>query len=826
MLTPEEILRRAQAYACCSLARMHAAVLAWDRGDTKCGNENFEMAKWLGLYAAPVMNDAAGDDYCGPASLPDEIAAYADCICSPCECETEETDCELTPVHTVLEAIAFADLPLSPATDDAYFILSGTNAGQIATWDGSEWQYEQVGVFELVWATVTNDYWSVGTGGGTNTGAWFPAPQMLNVIPDWWLASIQTPWMAQGRDLQLQLLGPNGWYNAAVQTNEDDLSQYVNLTGLPIVSNEGVRWQYTVDGCTYNSAAGFFDPPIEPPAPCDIIPAYTVLNTVDANQEATPLPSGAYLIISNEFGVSNTWSQHVDEIVNEDGTFTSVAVGTTVYDSGTSTYWFLYGAGWAPLFPPLTITPGIGSITVTSDYPAESAENDRYILVLGTVFGTEVVLASGTEQQLPFEVNGSYGAITNAYATYVLSGPCPYNAPVTVVDDTPIEVSFDCSGINYFTYRYTDAPYQNQTWLFTAPPGQLVAVTFIAGEMDPGTVIRAYDGTTDLDPAIPSLTGTFGSLNGATGTTSGENMLLLVDSPTNMEAGLTTWLFQVSCLPVEALPTADVTVEDKCDESEIAITIDLTFMGTLTELALEYNVNGGAWQVANPSITATGIYSVGAFFYNDEVGIRLVPVTPVDPLAIVLLGYFTNTGTCPDPCAPEGAVKIDEAGDLADLPTPAPLDGWLFLVASDTTSIGTWQIGEVIQWDLGAGQWIPFSSNPGVWATSSPVQYWTTNGPGVQPYPLLPIVHISPTGNTPNNWSAISPDVVFYQVPINSPVAIEVRNGFGAWTQVWTGTVQQLANSTAFSIAVPFTNARASFNYDTCGLVGGVVITS
>ena len=224
MLTQEEILSRARSLACCALARMHAAVLAWDRGDTKCGNENFEMAKWLGLYAAPVMNDAAGDDYCGPASLPDEIAAYADCICSPCECETEETDCELTPVYTVLEAIDFADLPLSPTTDDAYFILSGTNAGQIATWDGSEWQYEQVGVFELVWATVTNDYWSVGTGGGTNTGAWFPAPQMLNVIPDWWLASIQTPWMAQGRDLQLQLLGPNGWYNAAVQTNEDDLS--------------------------------------------------------------------------------------------------------------------------------------------------------------------------------------------------------------------------------------------------------------------------------------------------------------------------------------------------------------------------------------------------------------------------------------------------------------------------------------------------------------------------------------------------------------------------------------------------------------------------
>lgn len=825
MLTPEEILRRAQAYACCSLARMHAAVLAWDRGDTKCGNENFEMAKWLGLYAAPVMNDAAGDDYCGPASLPDEIAAYADCICSPCECETEETDCELTPVHTVLEAIAFADLPLSPATDDAYFILSGTNAGQIATWDGSEWQYEQVGVFELVWATVTNDYWSVGTGGGTNTGAWFPAPQMLNVIPDWWLASIQTPWMAQGRDLQLQLLGPNGWYNAAVQTNEDDLSQYVNLTGLPIVSNEGVRWQYTVDGCTYNSAAGFFDPPIEPPAPCDIIPAYTVLNTVDANQEATPLPSGAYLIISNEFGVSNTWSQHVDEIVNEDGSFTALPVGATVYVSNTSTYWFLYAAGWAPLFPPLTITPGIGSITVDSDYPAESAEGTRYILVMGTVGGTEVVLASGTEDQLPFVVPGSYGTITNPYATYVLSGPCTYNATVTIVD-APIVVDLDCSAITYYTYRYTNATYQQQ--LFTVPPGEAVSLAFIAGEMELGTVIRGYDGTTDLDPPIPSLTGSFANLGSpaVTGTALSGSLLLVVDSPTNMPVDLTTWLFQVSCVSAEALPTATVAVEDKCDESEIAITVDIDFMGSITDLAIQYSVNGGAWQVAVPSVVAIGIYAVGAFFYNDEVAVRLVPITPNDPLAIVLLGYFTNGGTCPDPCAPDGAIKIDEAGDLSDLPTPAPLDSWVFLVTSDTTSIGTWQIGEVLQYDQGSNTYSLFSSNPGVYSTSSPVQYWTTSGPGVQPYPLLPIVHISPTGNTPNNWSAISPDVVFYQVPINSPVAIEVRNGFGAWTQVWTGTVQQLANSTAFSIAVPFTNARASFNYATCPLIGGVVITS
>lgn len=825
MLTPEEIASREKSYACCAFDYLKRSIRAASIGDKNASS--LLWAQSLKAYwASEVMGDTIAGKWCYTQAFASQVAKDVDCICSSSYgCECDDDACDLVPAYTVLAAVAFADLPVSPATDDAYFILSGDNVGRIATWDGAAWVYSAAAQFQLIWATVTNDYWGVGD--SSAPGPWFPPPQMLNVIPNWWLASIQSPWMAQGRDIQLQLLGPNGWYNAAVPTNEDDLSQYVNLTGLPIISNEGVRWQYTVDGCTYNSAAGYFDPPIEPPVPCTIIPAYTVLDTVDANQESTPLAAGAYLIISNEFGVSNTWSQHVGEIVNEDGTFTAPVVGATVYVSASpGTYWFLYGAGWAPLFPPLTITPGIGSITVTSDYPTESAENDRYILVLGTVGGTEVVLASGTEQQLPFVVSGSYGTITNPYATYVLAGPCPYNAPVTVVDDTPIVFDFDCSDINYLTYRYTDAPYQDQTWLFTAPPGESVVLTFIAGEMDPGTVIRAYDGTSDTDPDIPSLTGSFGTLNGATGEALSGSLLLQVDSPTNMEADLTTWLFQVSCAPAELLPTADVAVEDKCDESQIAISIDLTFMGSLVEIALEYNVNGGPWQVANPSITTTGIYAVGSFFYNDEVGVRLFAVDPLDPLATVLLGYFTNGGTCPDPCAPEEAIKIDEAGDLADLPDPAPLDGWLFLVVSDTTGIGTWQIGEVLQWDLGAGQWNLFSSNPGIWATSSPVQYWTTNGPGVQPYPLLPIVHLSPTGNTPNNWSAVSPDVVFYQVPINSPVAIEVRNGVGAWEQVWTGTVQQLANATAFSITDPFTNARAVFNYDTCGLVGGVVITS
>lgn len=823
MLNEEEIAARVIKYRCCAFDFLYRSIKADSIGDKK--SASLLWAQSLKAYwASNIMGDTIDGNWCYTEIFASKVAKDVDCICkSKYGCSCPDDDCDLTPVFTVLEAIAFADLPLSPAVDDAYFIISGTNAGRIATWDGADWVFTSAGLLQLIWATVTNDYWAAGEGGFP--GPWFPPPFMLNLIPDIWSATTEYVFMYQGRDIQLQLLGPDGWYNAAEQTNESSLPQLVNLTGLPLVSNEGVRWAYTIGGCTYNSAPGYFDPPIEPPVPCTIIPAATVLDTVDANQEATLLPSGAYLIISNEFGVSNTWSQHVGEVVNEDASFTALPVGATVYVSNTSTYWFLYAAGWAPLFPPLTITPGIGSITVDSDYPAESAEGTRYILVMGTVGGTEVVLASGTEDQLPFVVPGSYGTITNPYATYVLSGPCTYNATVTIVD-APIVVDLDCSAITYYTYRYTNATYQS--WMFTVPPGETVSLAFIAGEMELGTVIRGYDGTTDLDPPIPSLTGSFANLGSpaVTGTAPSGSLLLVVDSPTNMPVDLTTWLFQVSCVSAETLPTATVAVEDKCDESEIAITVDIDFMGSITDLAIQYSVNGGAWQVAVPSVVAIGIYAVGAFFYNDEVAVRLVPITPNDPLAIVLLGYFTNGGTCPDPCAPDGAIKIDEAGDLSDLPTPAPLDGWVFLVTSDTTSIGTWLMGEVLQWDLGGNQWVLFSSNPGIYDTSDPVQYWQTSGFGLQPYPLLPIVHLSPTGNSPANWSAVSPDVVFYSVPINTPVAIQVRNGFGPWTNVWTGTIQQLANPTAFSIAIPFTNARASFNYDTCPLIGGVVITA
>lgn len=134
MLTQEQILQRSEAYACCALSYMAQAVRHWDRGDQECGDDAFEKAKWLGLFAAPLMYDASMDGTCETPALATEVAQAADCICNPCECATDVVDCTIVADYIVDGAVAYSALPSSPADGATYYILSGTNAGYIATW--------------------------------------------------------------------------------------------------------------------------------------------------------------------------------------------------------------------------------------------------------------------------------------------------------------------------------------------------------------------------------------------------------------------------------------------------------------------------------------------------------------------------------------------------------------------------------------------------------------------------------------------------------------------------------------------------------------------
>jgi hypothetical protein len=138
MLTDAGILARRARYRCCELGFLSAAIEARIHGDQKCYEEN--KRKWLWMsWAADIMQDTPVDDEdgCTLLSFATDVADKADCLCNICGCDTPPVDCALVPDFTVNGAVAYSALPLNPANGDAYYILSGTNVGDILTWDGA-----------------------------------------------------------------------------------------------------------------------------------------------------------------------------------------------------------------------------------------------------------------------------------------------------------------------------------------------------------------------------------------------------------------------------------------------------------------------------------------------------------------------------------------------------------------------------------------------------------------------------------------------------------------------------------------------------------------
>ena len=818
ILTDEQILSSRLSFACCALAEATKAVDADIYGD-KCADKYLRRAQWFS-WAASVMcdtNTSTETTGCTDMDFAWEVYQKASCECEYKSCYTPPVpDCTLTPDIIVDGAAPFADLPADPDDGSTYYILSGTNAGEIATWDKDavEYTYSSVEEGQSILDSSTGIYY---TNIGSGPGLLFPNPILTNIALGYWSLSTDSPQTASGRTIQLQGLGPNGWYNLAAPINESQLAFLVNLTGLPF---SDVRLKYTIDGCDYYSGLGSFVPPVVPPDLCTLTPDYTVAQAVDASQEGT-LPSGRYLIVSDQFSMGNTWAAHVGDVVNDDGTFQPVQVAQIIYDISQEEYWWMTPAGIAPLFPGVTLTAVQSGYSIVSDYPAQSASTDRFIGIEGQVDGNWVIVWSGYEYDLPSEVS-NFGPFTSVRVTYAYPNGCSYTVPGTVIQDTVIDVTSDCSEVEYFYYRYRDTTEGNNSWLFTAPDGETVTVTFWAGEIEPGGVVTIYDGPDNTYPIAGTNSGATDLAGLTFGSTGNQMFIEITQALADMPADFETWWWQMSCVPGSPAPAATVTTAAKCDEYELGISANITDLGGNAEVEIQYTVDGGPIEVID-GITTTGPVAVGSFPYQSEVIVYLV-VTG-DPLQSQVLGTFTgDPEVCVSPCIPEGNAKVDDQFDLSELPPEGLYDGWKVLISSDTQNIGTYPIGTALEWNLPPGEYVTFDYDPGVIGVGAPQTYWYSDGPGTQPYPLFPSGYLTPTGTSPNNFTIFFPDIQFYGIPTNTPVSLEVRIGYGPWQQVWTGTLQQGIVPLPISISQPFTNARLVYNYATCGLTSGVII--
>lgn len=812
MLTDAGILARRARYECCALDYLNRAIEAQIHGDQKCYEEN--RRKWLWMsWAADVMRDTPVDgieDGCTSLLFASDVADKADCLCDVCGCpQPSPQDCGLVPVFTVLEAIAFADLPLTPATDDAYFILSGDNSGSVATWDGAEWQYEAVTPFQLVWATVTNDYWTVGNGGVA--GPWFPPPLLLNVTGDFWMAYSNPGYMIQGRTIQLQAFGPNGWYDVAVPTTESLLGQFLNLTGLPL---NQIRFKYIDGDCIYYSAPGTFDPPIEPPAPCNIVPDYSVTQLVDANQEGSLLPAGPWFIATNTYGVTNGWSSHVGDIVNTDLSFTTVALGETVYDLQFSEYWTVTSGGIGPLFPNLTLTYGVGQYTISSQLPAISAVGTRLVIVADDD-GT--IVWGGTEDQLPSTLPFTGQFTEPITAIYFYDGACQYDTPVGVVQPEPVPVSILCDEDNLFQYRYTYT--EPQQILISAPPGQTLFISFAQGEMDPDTVIFIYDGNADTDPVLAS--GSYANLGmpPLQVTSTGQYILIDIFPTIEMPDDLLTWQFQVSCVPTgfAAIPI----ITDDCLTYQFNVSVQVDF-GNGMDYNFEVYLNASPTPIVFGPYSGEATYDLGDYPIGATVSV--IMRNDADSEDYLWLGNLVTNGACPnDPCAPipDFIVRLESCSGVPV--DGSPYVGILWLLEAGGCPFLTFDEGDIITWDVGTRAYVLSNIPVGSVILGDDGTYYVEVQAGVV-IPYFQLTIAAPTGNTPLNWQFSMPAIQQYGITTNRPVAIQVSDNGITWTTVWTGNEQDLATPQAATINFPINQLRSLWFPDACAFVGPVTI--
>ena len=339
--------------------------------------------------------------------------------------------------------------------------------------------------------------------------------------------------------------------------------------------------------------------------------------------------------------------------------------------STTTTYSVTASAnGCTVVTPTVTLTvdpPPAADVTVVPD-----CENEAWYLSFDVTSA-----GSGSTVSFRYSVNG--GAPVTI-GPYIVGSVIPNIGPYTANDHvnvTLVHESNTACDVPYGDF-WTTCPYiitcpttlplshcyGNQDtrtfWFHTDTPGETVTVSFISGSMAPGDVIRAYSGTDNTgDPidGVPSsegnLTGFFLDLSGATGTSTGQDLFIEIDSDNSnscADSQQATWLIEAECTAGCVDPSASITTVPDCANQQFSIDVEVLFAGDASTTTLEYTVNAGTPQLI-PGLFDFDIQTIGPFSLGDQVQIRLLHET--DAACDHNFGFFTVSPTsCPndEPC--------------------------------------------------------------------------------------------------------------------------------------------------------------------------------
>ncbi|HRO98812.1 MAG TPA: hypothetical protein PLN54_05205 [Flavobacteriales bacterium] len=301
-----------------------------------------------------------------------------------------------------------------------------------------------------------------------------------------------------------------------------------------------------------------------------------------------------------------------------------------------------------------TSTPVAATATATDD----CANNQFSVAVNITDLGGA---ASAT---VDYSVNGAaQPPVTGAGLGVTPLGPFPATAEVSVsvsngttgctadlgsyYSNCPVTIT--CGSTLTVNHCYTNN--DTRTWTFTSPAlGETVTVTFIAGTMAPGDVIRAYSGTDDTGDPIVGLTGSFASLAGVSGSSTGQSIFIEIDSDGSgscADGQASSWQFEVECTAGCTDPDGIVTPNVNCATYSFTLDVEVLGTGDAATTDLVYTVNGGS-PITIPGLDFnSGIQTIGPWPIGTTINVVLAHET--DGACDKNLGNFQPGLACPPP---------------------------------------------------------------------------------------------------------------------------------------------------------------------------------